>query len=198
MNKPVLQIFKRIDVPNNHCHMCWWDPITALRNKLRINYVIYTYVWKVIVVRRGIRTAWHLLVTCVMTATCCREKYWIIKIIAQVTCLRHQGTASIIWLLKSFLGQTYTWCNKVNYFLPSGPKKAPALQVVSVQSTDIPPKENVTYAKQTQTTASGVTELRDGKLFVYSKLIFCQTNLVLFLKYLVFFLLFGFASTNKK
>lgn len=36
---------------------------------------------------------------------------------------------------------------------------------MSVQSTDIPPKENVTYAKQTQTTTSGVTELRDGKLF---------------------------------
>lgn len=33
---------------------------------------------------------------------------------------------------------------------------------MSVQSTDIPPKENVTYAKQTQTTASGVSELRDG------------------------------------
>ncbi|XP_046963506.1 cytoplasmic dynein 1 intermediate chain isoform X4 [Vanessa cardui] len=43
-----------------------------------------------------------------------------------------------------------------------GLKKPPQLQVVSVQSTDIPPKENVTYAKQTQTTASGVTELRDG------------------------------------
>ncbi|XP_045766187.1 cytoplasmic dynein 1 intermediate chain isoform X10 [Maniola jurtina] len=43
-----------------------------------------------------------------------------------------------------------------------GPKKPLQLQVVSVQSTDIPPKENVTYAKQTQTTASGVTELRDG------------------------------------
>ncbi|XP_026738384.1 cytoplasmic dynein 1 intermediate chain isoform X4 [Trichoplusia ni] len=43
-----------------------------------------------------------------------------------------------------------------------GPKKLPALQVMSVQSTDIPPKENVTYAKQTQTTASGVSELRDG------------------------------------
>ncbi|KPJ05431.1 Cytoplasmic dynein 1 intermediate chain [Papilio xuthus] len=44
-----------------------------------------------------------------------------------------------------------------------GPKKPPALQVVSVQSTDIPPKESVTYAKQTQTTASGVTELRDDE-----------------------------------
>ncbi|XP_059052939.1 cytoplasmic dynein 1 intermediate chain isoform X3 [Achroia grisella] len=43
-----------------------------------------------------------------------------------------------------------------------GPKKPLQLQVVSVQSTDIPPKENVTYAKQTQTTTSGVTELRDG------------------------------------
>ncbi|XP_026738387.1 cytoplasmic dynein 1 intermediate chain isoform X7 [Trichoplusia ni] len=44
-----------------------------------------------------------------------------------------------------------------------GPKKLPALQVMSVQSTDIPPKENVTYAKQTQTTASGVSELRDDE-----------------------------------
>ncbi|KAL0882064.1 hypothetical protein ABMA27_000644 [Loxostege sticticalis] len=46
--------------------------------------------------------------------------------------------------------------------LQGGAKKPAQLQVVSVQSTDIPPKENVTYAKQTQTTASGVTELRDG------------------------------------
>uniref|UniRef100_A0A1E1W739 Uncharacterized protein n=1 Tax=Pectinophora gossypiella TaxID=13191 RepID=A0A1E1W739_PECGO len=42
-------------------------------------------------------------------------------------------------------------------------KQSLLLQVVSVQSTDIPPKENVTYAKQTQTTASGgVAELRDA------------------------------------
>lgn len=47
----------------------------------------------------------------------------------------------------------------------STPKKPLQLQVVSVQSTDIPPKENLTYAKQTQTTTSGVTELRDGKPF---------------------------------
>ncbi|XP_041970305.1 cytoplasmic dynein 1 intermediate chain isoform X14 [Aricia agestis] len=44
-----------------------------------------------------------------------------------------------------------------------GQKKPVQLQVVSVQSTDIPPKENVTYAKQTQTTATGVTELRDDE-----------------------------------
>ncbi|OWR55707.1 Cytoplasmic dynein 1 intermediate chain, partial [Danaus plexippus plexippus] len=43
----------------------------------------------------------------------------------------------------------------------TGGKKPPQLQVVSVQSTDIPPKENVTYAKQTQTNTSSVTELRD-------------------------------------
>ncbi|XP_061711395.1 cytoplasmic dynein 1 intermediate chain isoform X7 [Cydia pomonella] len=43
-----------------------------------------------------------------------------------------------------------------------GPKKAAQLQIISVQSTDIPPKENVTYAKQTQTTTSGITEIRDG------------------------------------
>ncbi|XP_048479160.1 cytoplasmic dynein 1 intermediate chain isoform X7 [Plutella xylostella] len=41
-------------------------------------------------------------------------------------------------------------------------KKAPTLQLVSVQSTDIPPKENVVYTKQTQTTTTGGTELRDG------------------------------------
>lgn len=45
-------------------------------------------------------------------------------------------------------------------------KKTPVLQVMAVQSTDIPPKENVTYAKQTQTTASGGAELRDGN-FIY-------------------------------
>ncbi|XP_063376980.1 cytoplasmic dynein 1 intermediate chain [Cydia fagiglandana] len=46
---------------------------------------------------------------------------------------------------------------------PQGaPKKAAQLQIISVQSTDIPPKENVTYAKQTQTTTSGITEIRDG------------------------------------
>ncbi|KAL4707628.1 hypothetical protein ACJJTC_014733, partial [Scirpophaga incertulas] len=43
-----------------------------------------------------------------------------------------------------------------------GQKKSLQLQVVSVQSTDIPPKENVTYAKQTQTATTGGTELRDG------------------------------------
>ncbi|XP_050681129.1 cytoplasmic dynein 1 intermediate chain isoform X5 [Leptidea sinapis] len=46
---------------------------------------------------------------------------------------------------------------------PHGAAKKPnVLQVVSVQSTDIPPKENVTYTKQTQTTTSSVGELRDG------------------------------------
>ncbi|XP_045766191.1 cytoplasmic dynein 1 intermediate chain isoform X14 [Maniola jurtina] len=53
-----------------------------------------------------------------------------------------------------------------------GPKKPLQLQVVSVQSTDIPPKENVTYAKQTQTTASGVTELRDAHATDYYVLTF--------------------------
>ncbi|XP_026738389.1 cytoplasmic dynein 1 intermediate chain isoform X9 [Trichoplusia ni] len=53
-----------------------------------------------------------------------------------------------------------------------GPKKLPALQVMSVQSTDIPPKENVTYAKQTQTTASGVSELRDAHATDYYVLTF--------------------------
>ncbi|GBP09590.1 Cytoplasmic dynein 1 intermediate chain [Eumeta japonica] len=47
----------------------------------------------------------------------------------------------------------------------TAPKKNVQLQVVSVQATDIPPKENVTYAKQTQTTASGGPELRDVLTF---------------------------------
>ncbi|CAG5052568.1 unnamed protein product [Parnassius apollo] len=53
-----------------------------------------------------------------------------------------------------------------------GQKKPVQLQVVSVQSTDIPPKENVTYTKQTQTTASGVTELRDAHATDYYVLTF--------------------------
>ncbi|XP_039749434.1 cytoplasmic dynein 1 intermediate chain isoform X15 [Pararge aegeria] len=53
-----------------------------------------------------------------------------------------------------------------------GSKKHQQLQVVSVQSTDIPPKENVTYAKQTQTTTSGVTELRDAHATDYYVLTF--------------------------
>ncbi|XP_026322500.1 cytoplasmic dynein 1 intermediate chain [Hyposmocoma kahamanoa] len=45
----------------------------------------------------------------------------------------------------------------------SGKKATPQLQVITVQSTDIPPKENVVYTKQTQTsTSGGVNELRDG------------------------------------
>ncbi|XP_053603437.1 cytoplasmic dynein 1 intermediate chain isoform X4 [Plodia interpunctella] len=42
------------------------------------------------------------------------------------------------------------------------PRKPASLQVVAVQATDIPPKESVTYAKQTQTTAAAGAELRDG------------------------------------
>ncbi|XP_063533055.1 cytoplasmic dynein 1 intermediate chain isoform X14 [Cydia strobilella] len=54
-----------------------------------------------------------------------------------------------------------------------GPKKAAAqLQIISVQSTDIPPKENVTYAKQTQTTTSGITEIRDAHATDYYVLTF--------------------------
>nr|XP_037868727.1 cytoplasmic dynein 1 intermediate chain isoform X9 [Bombyx mori] len=53
--------------------------------------------------------------------------------------------------------------DKASLQLQGGPKKQPQeLQVVFVQSTDIPPKETVIYTKQTQTTTSGVTELRDG------------------------------------
>ena len=44
-------------------------------------------------------------------------------------------------------------------------KKAPQLSVVSVQSTSIPPKEMVTYTKQTQT--AHTTHERDGKQYQY-------------------------------
>ncbi|VVC93589.1 unnamed protein product [Leptidea sinapis] len=56
---------------------------------------------------------------------------------------------------------------------PHGAAKKPnVLQVVSVQSTDIPPKENVTYTKQTQTTTSSVGELRDAHATDYYVLTF--------------------------
>lgn len=49
-------------------------------------------------------------------------------------------------------------------FFSSKAKKAQALSVVQVQVTNIQPKENVVYTKQTQTTSSGTHhELRDGK-----------------------------------
>jgi hypothetical protein len=41
-----------------------------------------------------------------------------------------------------------------NFFLCSRRKK-PQLSVVAVQTTNIPPKENVTYSKNTQTLESG-------------------------------------------
>lgn len=47
----------------------------------------------------------------------------------------------------------------------AGRKKPAQLQVVSVQSTSIPPKETVTYTKQTQTTHS--SNERDAQAFGY-------------------------------
>lgn len=49
--------------------------------------------------------------------------------------------------------------------LPAGRKKAPLLSVVSVQTTSIPPKEMVTYTKQTQT--AHTTHERDAQAFGY-------------------------------
>lgn len=43
-------------------------------------------------------------------------------------------------------------------------RSASSLSVVSVQATDIPPKELVTYTKQTQTASTGGVE-RDGMYF---------------------------------
>lgn len=45
-----------------------------------------------------------------------------------------------------------------------GRKKNVNLSIVSVQATNIPPKETVVYTKQTQTQSSGGHE-RDGKFF---------------------------------
>lgn len=42
-------------------------------------------------------------------------------------------------------------------------KKPQALSVVQVQVTNIQPKENVVYTKQTQTTNSGTQHERDGE-----------------------------------
>lgn len=50
-------------------------------------------------------------------------------------------------------------------FSVAGRKKAPQLSVVSVQSTSIPPKEMVTYTKQTQT--AHTTHERDAQAFGY-------------------------------
>lgn len=52
----------------------------------------------------------------------------------------------------------------------SGPrKKNVSLSIVSVQATNIPPKETVVYTKQTQTQNSGGHE-RDGEIFVFFQL----------------------------
>lgn len=52
----------------------------------------------------------------------------------------------------------------------SGKKKAQSLMVVTVQATDIPPKETVLYTKQTQTTQAGTDHVRDGKTIFYLSL----------------------------
>ena len=50
----------------------------------------------------------------------------------------------------------------INFY--SAGKKPINLSVYSVQSTNIPPKETLTYSKQTQTNSSGGHE-RDGTYF---------------------------------
>lgn len=49
------------------------------------------------------------------------------------------------------------------YFRAAKGKKAASLSVVQVQVTNIQPKENVVYTKQTQTTNSGTQHERDGE-----------------------------------
>jgi hypothetical protein len=97
-------------------------------------------------------------------------------------------------------------------FLFSAPRKKPInLSVVSVQATNIPPKETVVYTKQTQTTSTGTThEIRDGKLFfiqpkhivktlpIFFLFIHCQTflsiNMFRFIKQSIFSLFTGYFS----
>ena len=48
-----------------------------------------------------------------------------------------------------------------------GRRKPINLSLVSVQATNIPPKETVVYSKQTQTTSTGGHNERDGESFHY-------------------------------
>jgi hypothetical protein len=58
-------------------------------------------------------------------------------------------------------------------------RRGSQLSVVSVQSTNIPPREMVTYAKQTQTVSSG--HERDGE---YEPALFCtEVPLVSFVRF---------------
>lgn len=64
-------------------------------------------------------------------------------------------------LTKSLQGSCLTMSN-----FRAKAKRSQALSVVQVQVTNIQPKENVVYTKQTQTTNSGTQHERDGeKLF---------------------------------
>lgn len=65
-------------------------------------------------------------------------------------------------------------------------KSATSLSVVSVQATDIPPRETVVYTKQTQTSNTGGVE-RDGEssllrllqlFIIYNVLYFYNANLI--------------------
>lgn len=51
-------------------------------------------------------------------------------------------------------------------YLFSAGKKPLNLSVYSVQATNIPPKETLTYSKQTQTNSTGGHE-RDGTYLIY-------------------------------
>lgn len=70
----------------------------------------------------------------------------------------------------------------ISQFLFSVPvkKKEPQLCVVSIQTTNIPPKESVMYTKQTQTTATG--HERDGE-YSYSIYYNIYTEISLIIKF---------------
>lgn len=61
------------------------------------------------------------------------------------------------------------------FFSAKTPKRATNLSVVAVQATEIPPREMVTYSKQTQTTTTGGVE-RDGAYSIPSFMLFQISN----------------------
>lgn len=72
----------------------------------------------------------------------------------------HRPTSLQLILLFVFLWKNCLQKWSINLRFIFRKKKPAQLQVVSVQSTSIPPKETVTYTKQTQTTHS--SNERDG------------------------------------
>lgn len=83
--------------------------------------------------------------------------------------MQHQMGAynQLAWMEQGNIDQNFNflffWPTAIYFgFSSRGSKRSvTSLSVVSVQATDIPPKETVTYTKQTQTASTGGVE-RDG------------------------------------